>query len=142
VQQLTGACRTTAFFYQPATYSVSNDQFVRQTVQYFYNFTVNGACPVYDSELAAIISQNQVTAQQCSAQSLEVMQFAIQAAREVIHFFVTLCYYSGQIGMQLLSLIMTTDPAPIIHQIMFYLTQILAQFRQFFSTLGDLLYKV
>ena len=91
---------------------------------------------------SALPNQNQVTAQQCSAQSLEVMQFAIQAAREVIHFFVTLCYYSGQIGMQLLSLIMTTDPAPIIHQIMFYLTQILAQFRQFFSTLGDLLYKV
>jgi len=140
--QVTGACRTTAFFYQPATYSISNDQFVRQTVQYFYNFTVNGACPVYDAELAAIISQNQRTAQDCAAQSLEVMQFAIQAAREVIHFFVSLCYYSGQIGMQLLALIMTTDPNPIIHQIMFYLTQILAQFRQFFSTLGDLMYKM
>jgi hypothetical protein len=80
--------------------------------------------------------------QDCSAQSLQVMQFAIQAAREVVHFFVALCYYSGQIGMQLLSLIMTTNPQPIVHQIMFYLNQILAQFRQFFSTLGDLLYKM
>jgi len=84
--QLTGACRTTAFFYQPATYSISNDQFVRQTVQYFYNFTVNGACPVYDTELAAIISNNRHTAQQCSAQSLEVMQFAIQVMFDNVKF--------------------------------------------------------
>ena len=84
--QLTGACRTTAFFYQPATYSISNDQFVRQTVQYFYNFTANGACPVYDTELAAIISNNRQTAQQCSARSLEVMQFAIQVMFDNVKF--------------------------------------------------------
>jgi hypothetical protein len=60
--QLAGACRTSAFFYQPATYSISNDQFVRETVQYFYNFTVGGSCPVHDAELAAILDQNHHTA--------------------------------------------------------------------------------
>ena len=80
--QLSGSCRTSAFFYQPATYSISNDQFVRQTVQYFYNFTVAGSCPAYDDELKDIINQNKRTAQDCSAQSLEVLQIAINVARQ------------------------------------------------------------
>ena len=70
------------------------------------------------------------------------MQIAIQVARGVVHFFVTLCYYSGQIGMQILSLIATTNPTPVIHQIMGYVSLLLAQFNQFFAMLGDLLYKM
>ena len=60
----------------------------------------------------------------------------------MVHIFVTLCYYCGQIGMQLLNLISANDPTPVVHQIMGYLTQILAQFKQFFTILGDLLYKM
>ena len=140
--RLSGACRTTAFFYQPATYSMSNDQFVRQTVQYFYNFAVAGSCPAYDDELKSIIAQNQVTSQQCSALTLEALQLAISFARQIVHMFVVVIYYWTQIGMQIVGLISTSNPGPIINQIMIYLNLILAKFLQFFTILGDLLFKI
>jgi hypothetical protein len=140
--QLSGSCRTSAFFYQPATYSISNDQFVRQTVQYFYNFTVEGSCPAYDDELKAIINQNKRTAQDCSAQSLEVLQIAINVARQVIHMFVMVAYYATQISLQVVGLISTTNPAPIIRAIMADIALLLAQFMKFFAIIGDLMYKM
>jgi len=140
--QLSGSCRTSAFFYQPATYSISNDQFVRQTVQYFYNFTVHGSCPAFDEELQAIIAQNADTAQQCSAQRLEVLQVALQVARQVIHNIVRIAYYFVQIGIEAVGLVSTTDPAPIIKNIMTYLGLILSAFGQFFKIMGDLMFKI
>jgi hypothetical protein len=140
--KLSGACRTSAFFYQPATYSISNDEFVRQTVQYFYKFAVPDSCPVYDQELQAILDQNEVTAQHCSAQSLQVMQFAIQMARQVIHRLVKMVFFSMQIGMDLVGLISAPDPGPIIKSVMATLAMVLAEFLEFFKIMGDLMYKM
>jgi len=140
--QLSGSCRTSSFFYQPATYSVTNDQLARQTVQYFYDFTVAGSCPAMTEELEAILAQNRRTAQECSAQSLEMFQMAIGAVRKVVHFFVKIVYYMTEIGMNILSLVMTADPNPIVKQIMTNFTALLNEFRQFFVTMGDTLYKM
>jgi hypothetical protein len=140
--QLEGSCRTSSFFYQPATYSVTNDQLSRQTVQYFYDYKVSGSCPAMTEELQAILAQNQRTAQDCSAQSLEVFQLAISAARQVVHLFVKIFYYMTEISMNVMALIMAADPTPVIQSIMTNFKMLLAEFRQFFVTLGDMFYKM
>jgi hypothetical protein len=140
--QLEGSCRTSSFFYQPATYSVTNDQLSRQTVQYFYDYKVSGSCPAMTEELQAILAQNQRTAQDCSAQSLEMFQLAIGAARQVVHLFVKIFYYMTEIWMNIMALIMAADPTPVIQSIMTNFKMLLAEFRQFFVTLGDMFYKM
>jgi hypothetical protein len=52
-----GQCRQRLFFYQPSTYTVDNGEFVRSTVQRFYNSTVAGAC-VPDQDTAQAILNN------------------------------------------------------------------------------------
>jgi len=140
--KLSGACRTSSFFYQPATYSATNDQLSRQTVQYFYEFAVPGSCPAMTAELEAILAQNRRTAQECSAQSLELFKMAINAAREVLHFFVRIFYYMSEIAMNIMALVMAQDPNPIIKMIMTNFTMLLNEFKQFFMTMGDLFYKM
>lgn len=140
--KLSGACRTTNFFYQPATYSISNDQFARQTVQYFYDFAVPNSCPALTTELQAIITQNRKTAQQCSAQSLEMFQIAIGAVRQIVHLFVKISYYMTEIGMNIISLLMASDPNPIIKLIFTNFEALLNEFRQFFMTMGDTFFKM
>lgn len=72
--QVAGSCRTTGWFYQPATYDMTNDEFVRSTVGDFYNFTQPGSCPAMDKDTLAILAQNRQTVQGCQAQTLESLQ--------------------------------------------------------------------
>jgi hypothetical protein len=140
--KLSGKCRTSSFFYQPATYSITNDKLVRETVQYFYNYSVSGSCPVMDAELANILQQNKKTAQQCSAQSFELFQMAIGAARSVLQYLVKIVYYWMEIGINLISLILTSDPNPVIKMIMTNFQMLLNEFKQFFQSMGDLFFKM
>jgi len=140
--KLSGSCRTTSFFYQPATFSVSNDQLSRQTVQYFYSFVENNSCPAMTIELAKILQSNRKTAQECSSQSLEFFHMAINSARQSIQFFVKIAYYMLEIWLHIISLLTSKDHNPIITRIFTYFTAIMNEFKQFFMTLGDTLYKM
>lgn len=140
--QVTGQCRTSAFFYQPATYSISDSRFVRSTVAQFYNFTQDGSCPVLDLETQEIIASNQQTLQNCPAQDLEALKYAIQIARETLHFFVKVAYYCGIIGIDLISLVAARDINAVIKDILFYFNKIAHDFADFFSTIGDIIYKI
>ena len=78
--QVSGNCRTTGWFYQPATYDMTNDEFVRSTVGSFYNFTQGGSCPTMDAETLAILAQNQNTVQGCQATTLEALQVRLYSS--------------------------------------------------------------
>lgn len=140
--RLTGRCRTTAFFYQPATYSLDDGRFARSTVGRFYNFTAPGACPVMDDETLAVLASNAVAVQNCPAQDLEALSFAIDAARAAVHFFVKIVYYFGVIGLELLSLIAGGDTSGPIAVVMAYFNLIASEFQQFFAAMGDVVYKM
>ena len=140
--QLTGKCLTSAFFYQPATYSIDDGQFVRSTVGYFYNFTEPGSCPALGEETLRILAQNSHTSQNCAAQDLQALQFAIQRARETVHFFVKIVYYMVFIAFDIVQLVSASKPDPIVQDIMLKFNQIAAEFNKFFQTMGDLTYKM
>jgi hypothetical protein len=140
--QLTGQCRTTSFFYQPATYALDDNAFVRSVVGTFYNFTSQGACPITDDETRAILASNAQTVQNCPAQDLQALQFSIQIAREALHSFVIIGYYTGLIAIEILSLITTSDASATIATIVAYFNRISSEFQQFFSAFGDLMFKL
>ena len=140
--QLTGQCRTTSYFYQPATYSIDDDKMVQNVVSYFYNYSVPGSCPVYDAETLRIIAQNQKTLQNCPAQDLEAIQLGLQLAREALYAFVKIAYYIGLIGIELLNLITATDTGYPLKMIAFYFNAIVGEFSEFFTDVGDAMYRL
>ena len=140
--QITGQCRTSAFFYQPATYSSSDERFVRSTVANFYNFTQANSCPILDVETMDIIASNQRTLQNCPAQDLQALKYGIQLAREMLHFFVKICYYMSIIGIDIITLVTGNNAEAVMHDIMYYFREIVAEFGSFFQTIGDVIYKL
>jgi hypothetical protein len=140
--QLEGSCRTSSFFYQPATYSVTNDQLVRETVKYFYDYSVSGSCPSQSQEELAIITQNRRTAQECSAESLQIFTIAIDAARAGLHSLVKILYYLLQIVINFIGLLSSNPSGAILKTIMGYITKLGEEFKIFFQTMGDVIYKI
>lgn len=145
--QVTGSCRTSSFFYQPATYDLSNNQFVQETVGYFYNFTVPGTCPIYDNETMTVVSQNQARVQQCAAQDLQLFQVAITLAREVVHLICKISYYWIKIEIGICSIFLggvtqAANTGAILSAIMADFKSIIQEFNKFFRIAADLVYKM
>eukprot|EP00960_Hanusia_phi_P068861 766953-Hanusia_phi.AAC.4 len=67
-----GVCVQTEFLYNPAANSVSNQEFVTQTVLNFYESVNSKACSASSTsaEIAAVVAQNNQLKQQCPAQWL------------------------------------------------------------------------
>jgi hypothetical protein len=142
--QYSGNCRPKLFFYQPSTYEISNAQFVRSTVQTFYNSTVAGAC-MPDQDTMAQILINAQNLDKCAATQLNVVVNCIQIVRVIVSTLVELMYYVGQIGLFVLQLIGTTAPADkdqISQQISAVFALIQNKFLLFMQEVGDLFYTI
>ena len=140
--QITGACRTSSFFYQPATYNLLNNEFVRDTVSYFYNYTVPGSCPILNDETAQIIAENKQNSGKCGSVDLQFLQLVIQGAREVVHLFVEIYYYVGKIGVEIMGILGGGDISKIIDSIVADFVIIVHKFEAFFMQVADLAYKM
>lgn len=140
--QITGACRTSSFFYTPGTYNLVNNEFVRDTVSYFYNFSVPGSCPVLDEETARIIHENTLTSGDCASTDLEAVQMALRFARAVVHIFVEIYFYSAKIAVEVLSLLFGGDVSAMMQNIVTDFRFIVQKFTSFFQQCADLIYKL
>ena len=90
-----GLCSESAFFYNPTTYSVDNQQFVSASVLDFYNATDPGAgCDSLSADLvAAQVASNADAKQRCASVSLEVLRFLIDMARNNLQLVFKIVYY-------------------------------------------------
>ena len=140
--QITGACRTSSFFYTPGTYNLINNEFVRDTVSYFYNYTEPGSCPVLSEETARVISQNKQTSGDCASVDLEALQMALQFAREVVHIFVEIYFYVGKIQIEVISLLVGSDVTNMLNNVITDFKFIVEKFNYFFMQIADLGYKL
>lgn len=139
-----GQCRQKLFFYQPSTYEVDNNEFVRSTVQTFYNSTVAGAC-IPDQDTAAQIEINKQSLEKCSAMKLNFLANAIQTVRTIAGLLVEIMYYVGQMGLYLFQ--MLTAPGPdereqISAEITAMLKLLQNKFMMLFQEMGDLFYSI
>ncbi|KAJ1464624.1 hypothetical protein T484DRAFT_1757965, partial [Baffinella frigidus] len=80
--QAAGACFTEVFYYQPSMYSMSNNQFVRQTVEDFYRGIAPSVCDLQVSaRYAEIAEQNAQLVSDCPATILEKIKDVLNMAR-------------------------------------------------------------
>ena len=139
-----GQCRQRLFFYQPSTYAVDNGEFVRSTVQRFYNSTVAGAC-VPDQDTAQAILNNAPNLEKCAAVQLNVLADCIQIIRVIIGALVELVYYMTQLMLTVFKLMGAGKGAQedaINAELNALLKLMQNKFKLLFEQIGDLIYKV
>ena len=139
-----GQCRQKLFFYQPSTYGLDNGEFVRNTVQTFYNDTVSGAC-VPDQDTAAAIAANAQNLKNCAALQLNVLVHCIQIIRVIVGSLVELVYYSGEVVLYVFELIgakTDQDKQWITTQINALVSLIQNKFITLYKEIGDLFYNI
>ena len=139
-----GQCRQKLFFYQPSTYMIDNGQFVRSTVQDFYNGTVQGAC-VPDQDTYQQIQANAQNLDKCAAMKLNILASCIQLVRTIVHNLVELTYYTCEIFLyvfQLLGARSDAEKTEITTQLNALLALIRNKFILLFQGIGDILYKL
>jgi len=139
-----GQCRQRLFFYQPSTYAVDNGEFVRSTVQRFYNSTVAGAC-VPDQDTAQAILNNAPNLEKCAAVQLNVLADCIQIVRVIVGALVELLYYMNQLMLTVFKLMGASKGAQedaITVELNALLKLMQNKFKLLFEQVGDLIYKV
>ena len=139
-----GQCRQQLYFYQPSTYEINNGEFVRDTVQDFYNGTVAGAC-VPDEDTAAAIQANAQALQKCAAVQLNVLVNCIQIVRTIVNSLVEIVYYTGELLLDVFELIGATndqEKQQIIAQLNALLSLVWNKYIALFNEVGDLFYQI
>jgi hypothetical protein len=140
-----GQCRQKLFFYQPSTYSIDNAQFVRSTVQQFYDSTATGAC-VPDLDTAAAILANADNLKNCAALTLTTLADCIQIVRVIMDSLVEIVFYIGNLFLYVFEMLAVSNNDDLRFQIIQKINAILQHiknsFIQLFNAFGDLMYKV
>jgi len=139
-----GQCTQQLFFYQPSIYEINNNEFVRNTVQNFYNGTIIGAC-IPDQDTAAAIESNAQDLDKCSAMRLNVLVDCIQIIRAIVGTLVELVYYWFELLLNVFELIgakSDQEKQQIIVQVNSLLALLKNKFILLFNEIGDLIYKI
>jgi len=90
---MAGECQLTTFFYQPSMYSITNNQFVRQTVIDFYKQINADSCPSDDIDNVQLLAQNSELREKCPSVQLERVVEVLQMLRSVVDLVVRAQYY-------------------------------------------------
>eukprot|EP00961_Rhodomonas_salina_P299757 3939186-Rhodomonas_salina.1 len=75
-----GDCVTVPFFYSPAVFSVSNNDFIRMTVQSFYENHDPAVCPS-DDDTQALIEQNTRLQSECASTWMSAFKDMLMSLR-------------------------------------------------------------
>jgi hypothetical protein len=100
-----GVCTSTQFFYQPSVYSLSNQEFIRSTVENFYLQINESSCPERSDALAKMLDQNDLLVRECSASALEAIVVIIQGLRSIVDQLFRILYITAMIIVTMLRFI-------------------------------------
>jgi hypothetical protein len=138
-----GQCRQQLYFYQPSTYAVDNGEFVRSTVQRFYNNSVAGAC-IPDIDTAKALEDTARALEKCAAIQLNILVDAIKIIRIIMDSLVELVFYVAKLALMVFQLIgeSAAKQQETVRGINALLTLIKNKFLTVFNQFGNLLYRV
>lgn len=133
-------CPNSGFFYSPTLYSISNREFVRNTITSFYSqINPTLTCLLKDTSNDQVAS-NEALKQRCASQQIVPIKNALQQMREIKTIIIELLYYFMQIQTQLLrmlSAIIISVPNGVSNVIQTASTRMLVYINAFFATLGQ-----
>lgn len=132
-------CALKPFLYQPSAWDVSNREFVHSSVTHFYKRIAPLACPDHSS---AIIENNKALVNRCAATPVTAMYIALQACREITDTLADVLFYTLNIVINGLRLIMdmSGNRGSIIAQTVYFWEQVVHKLRSLLSVLSDMVF--
>ena len=134
-----GKCFQELFFYQPSLFSVSNNKFVRQTVEAFYDETSPDVCAKHTSlQSKALRDQNGKLAEKCGARFVNDIMKVVRLARLFVGGIVRSGYFMGMILLHSVRMIMPAgNHDSIIEDIRTYFDLLMEEIADMVSALGE-----
>jgi hypothetical protein len=149
------ACLAKSFFYSPATFSSSNQEFTRDTVRNFYRRFRAGAdgtpaslaevCPAADAKAAGLLAQNNQIRARCGAVPIETLKDALEAARAYIDLLMRILFDLMNIVMDFMQLagVFTEESRQRVTQdLLFWFQQLIVDMGESLKSLGTIVFKM
>lgn len=132
-------CALKPFLYQPSAWDVSNGEFVHSSVTHFYKRIATATCPDHSS---VIVQNNQAILSRCAATPVSAMYIALQACREIVDTLADVLFYTLNIVVNGLRLIMdiSGNRQSIIAQTVYFWEQVVHRIRSLLSVLSDMFF--
>jgi hypothetical protein len=146
-------CLDKTFFYSPAIFSSSNQQFVRDTVRDFYlrfgdggdNSDSDTVCQA-DDHTAELIRQNSLLNMKCGSVALTALKTGLEGGRAEVDLIIKILYDINMIivdFMQMMSDALTgADMQRIIQDAFYWFNQLVFDMKETLLQLGNMLYKM
>ena len=135
-----GQCITDDYFYQPATFSVSNNEYVRTSVEEYYIDIDADSCPQRIQERQALLNVVSRLQQACAGNAMDGIIEILQLLRTIVHKIVLISYYGLLVLINLLRLLVDlTNYDTIFSNILYYFEKILDLCLQMIQALGEVI---
>ena len=134
-----GKCFEELFFYQPSMFSLSNNKFVRQTVEAFYKETSSEVCIESTSARTDTLrEQNGELAQKCGARFVNDIMKVVRLARLFAGAIVRSMYFTGMILFHAVRMVFPVDDVDdIMNDIRTYFDLLMEEIAGMVSALGE-----
>lgn len=140
-------CLDKAYFYSPAVFSSSNQQFVRDTVRDFYlRFDDSQSVCKADDHTAELIRQNSLLNMKCGSVALNALKEGLEGGRAQVDLLIKIMYDAMMIVvdfLQMMSDALTgTDMQRIINDLFYWFNQLVIDMKETLLQLGNMVYKM
>lgn len=98
-------CPDNGFFYSPTTFSLSNREFVHDTVQNFYRDVPGNECPTESEDTDAQVASNDALKQRCASSKIAPLKAVLVSLRDVKSMLIEIIYYAASVSGELLTLL-------------------------------------
>jgi len=130
-------CALKPYLYQPATWDVSNNAFVHQSVAQFYTRVTSYACPQISEEIRA---NNQAILSRCAATPVGTLYLGLQACRDIVDALAKVFFYLISILVDGLLMAFDPDKTAKKAQIVFYWNSMVEVVRDLLESLSDIFF--
>jgi hypothetical protein len=136
-------CPVSGFFYNPTTYSISNREFVYDTVDTFYQSIFGDYCSANTENdfITEQIAANQNSKNQCASSKIAPIKMILVGLRKIKGLVIEIVYYYGQILLQLLNMLLalvTSSAADAARVIQAAGDRLIMYIGMLFATIADL----
>lgn len=145
-----GDCYFAGTFYSPSMYSITNDNFVRESMREFYISKSAQACDTADGAVEhELLEQNKLLQQSCFGNSLEAVKQVFEAIREIGQKFVLIAYDVVMIiiNLPLVAFSSITEALglpreDIISEVLFYFYDLMERAADMITEFGNLVVRI